>query len=104
MCDCKSYNRPDWGGDRPEVVLPKPEWSTRERGICVDACIAKAIKMLWANGIITAGCCCGHNRERPSVVLDSAADAQRAIELLNKNDGRPWLVLQWRLCELVETR
>jgi len=56
--------------------------------------------MLWANGIITGGCCCGHNRMPPSVVLDNAADGQRAIELLRANDGRKWDVMQWQLVTL----
>lgn len=99
-CRCQSYNRPDWGGDKPEVILPKPEWSSRENGVCVDACIADTILMLWANGIVTGGCCCGHNRMPPSVVLDSAADGQRAIELLRAHDGRKWNVMQWQLVTL----
>jgi len=102
MCDCVSYNRPDWcpANGTPEVILPKPAWSSRERGICVDACIAEAIKMLWANGIVTDGCCCGHNRMRPSVVIDSSADGRRALDLLLRNDGRDWVVNQWRLMRL----
>lgn len=102
-CRCKSYNRPDWGGDKPEVILPRPEWSTRERGICVDACIAEAIQMLWANGIITGGCCCGHNLRNPSVVLDNAMteeECQRTMQLLREKDGREWDVMQWRLVTL----
>ena len=101
-CRCRSYNRPDWGGDQPEVVLPKPEWSERERGICVDACIADSIMMLWAHGIVTGGCCCGHNREGPSVILDNNADAQQAITLLRGNDGRNWKVMQWQLVTVTE--
>jgi hypothetical protein len=96
-CRCQSYNRPDWGGDQPEVILPKPDWSSRERGICVDACIADAIKMLWFYGVITDGCCCGHNREAPSVIIDSVADAALAHRLLTENDGRKWTVMQWKL-------
>jgi len=99
-CRCISYNRPDLNplADRPEVILPRPSWSSRERGICVDACIADAIRMLWAHGIITAGCCCGHNRMNPSVIVDERDHALLAIKLLKEQDGRDWHVQQWRLC------
>jgi hypothetical protein len=99
MCNCISYNRPDLCSPdgKPEVILPKPAWSSKEQGICVDACIADAIKMLWANDVVTGGCCCGHNKWNPSVIVDSAADAHKALNLLVAFDGRPWDVLQWRL-------
>lgn len=100
MCDCISYNRPDLCAPdgRPEVILPKPSWSSKENGICVDACIADAIKMLWANDVVTDGCCCGHNGwTPPSVVVDSAVDARKTLDLLTKYDGRAWEVFQWRL-------
>ena len=29
--------------------------------VCIDPCIVEVIKCLWANGIETLGCCCGHN-------------------------------------------
>lgn len=31
--------------------------------VCIDGCIANAIKELWNKGIETTGCCCGHNIE-----------------------------------------
>lgn len=30
--------------------------------ICVDRCIADAVQALWALGVVTTGCCCGHNK------------------------------------------
>jgi hypothetical protein len=79
-------------------VLPAPAWHNRPT-ICVDACISKAIEMLWANGVVTCGCCCGHNRDAPSVVIESYEDVEKTKRLLNSNDGRPWKVFQWRLVE-----
>jgi len=32
---------------------------------CVDACLADEIKDLWSRGIVTTGCCCGHNLTLP---------------------------------------
>lgn len=29
---------------------------------CVDRCIADAVQSLWALGVVTTGCCCGHNQ------------------------------------------
>lgn len=100
MCDCISYNRPDLcpRDGRPEVVLPTPPHiDDRPNGICVDACIADAIQMLWSHGISTGGCCCGHNRANPSVVIREREDAARVKKLLAENDGRQWDVLQWQL-------
>src|SRR3990167_7493876 len=105
MCNCISYNRPDLCAidGKVSVMLKPPAWSSRD-SICIDACIADAIKMLWANDIVTAGSCCGHNGafgyDGPNVVLDSAADAYKALDLLTAFDSRPWEVLQWRLYKI----
>lgn len=71
----------------------------------MDACIADAIKMLWDNDVVTAGCCCGHNgafgNPNPNVIIETGHDtAQKAADLLAAFDSRHWEVLQWRLCEL----
>lgn len=31
-----------------------------ERCLAIDACLAPALTALWAAGIVTVGCCCGH--------------------------------------------
>lgn len=101
-CRCISYNRPDLcpPNGRPEVVLPRPSWSAREQGIAVDVCIADAIKMLWRHGVITSGCCCGHNLIKPSVVVDIKEHAMFAAKLLQEHDGRDWDVMIWSLCTI----
>lgn len=30
--------------------------------VVVDSCLADEIEQLWANGIVTTGCCCGHGK------------------------------------------
>ncbi len=97
-CNCLSYNQPEWGGNIPEVILLAPAWSSKS-SICIDACVADAITMLWQNGIVTLGSCCGHNRNGPSVIVDKDQDAQKVLELLKKFDGRNWRVLCWKLMD-----
>jgi hypothetical protein len=100
MCDCVSYNRPHLSGHngRKEVVLPAPPQITdRPNGICIDACIVDAIQMLWNAGVETLGCCCGHNRGNPSLVIPEHEDAARIKRLLAEHDSREWDVMQWRL-------
>ncbi len=36
-------------------------------GICIDICIMERVQVLWAKGIRTTGCCCGHKVLRPWV-------------------------------------
>lgn len=90
-CSCISYNRPDLcpADGIPEVVLPEPTWSTRGRGICVDACIADAIRDLWSHEIVTYGCCCGHGAEGPSVIVDDC-NVGYVLTILTLHDGREW--------------
>jgi hypothetical protein len=104
MCNCASNAERLMGGTVPPISLPAPHWSHKQV-ITVDACIADAIAMLWKHGIVTAGCCCGHNRDAPSVILEnyvSEADCQRAANLLRDHDGREWRVLQWRLVNIAK--
>ena len=97
MCNCISYNRPDLcDAGVPEMVLEAPAYLNRPNGICVDACIADVIKMLWEHEVVTLGCCCGHNRFRPMVVIGEHEDGERVKALL-RLDGRDWDVQQWRL-------
>lgn len=48
--------------------------------IWVDACLAKEITELWAKGIRTTGCCCGHGKERGTIGVHNC-DAHKMIEL-----------------------
>lgn len=60
MCDCVDVKM---GSYNNQIILPQPSWSSKENGICVDKCIAKEVYSLWRAGIITTGCCCGHNKK-----------------------------------------
>ena len=102
MCDCQSYNRPDLGGTVPERVLPYAKYfpnSARDT-VCVDDCIADMMEKLWAAGVVTGACCCGHNGQstiangRPNVMIVDPRQAQIAHDILAA-DPRDWWVAFW---------
>jgi hypothetical protein len=97
MCDCKSYNRPDWGGTNEEVLIYNPFDS---RMIPVDPCIAETIRALWDAGVVTCACCCGHNQGPPSVVLEDTGQGALAREVISRVDARPWKIMVWKLVEI----
>ena len=67
MCDCVNV---EIGSYDNQVVLPVPEHMRPLRNcigdiresICVDRCVAEEVQSLWSLGIVTTGCCCGHNK------------------------------------------
>jgi len=58
MCYCKDI---EMGSYNNQVKLLAPGWSSR-KFIYIDTCLANEIMNLWASGIQTTGCCCGHNK------------------------------------------
>lgn len=67
MCNCKnvligSYDNQVQINDLPYHMT---SYLSRRNGskdsICLDVCIAEEVQDLWALGITTTGCCCGHN-------------------------------------------
>jgi hypothetical protein len=102
MCDCMSYNKPEWGGTMPEAVLPFGLYFPQagRETVCVDSCIANAIELLWASGIQTEAACCGHNGRSPianglpNVMLTNPEDAKAARDVL-ATDGRMWWIILW---------
>jgi hypothetical protein len=108
MCNCKSYN---WDGKLlnsstdEEVVVKLPEFMVEvidKDTVCIDSCIVDTIMALWENEIITLGCCCGHNEERPSVVVQAREPhAHRVKTVLERiGDNRNWKILTWELVEI----
>lgn len=65
-CTCKSVRVGSYD-NQVTVNAPKnielrrntPERELR-KSVSLDACIAEEVMDLWALGIITTGCCCGH--------------------------------------------
>lgn len=73
------------------------------RTLDIDDEIVDAIKYLWEHEIITLGCCSGHGKESPSVIIDSSYNdiCFFVKHLLTEIDpNRKWKVLQWKLIEI----
>lgn len=104
-CNCASYNnpervRPTVSGPVPEVVLTPPfDLGDGRTTVCVDACIATVVVYLWGCEIVTLGSCCGHGRDRPSLVLGQHEDMAVARACISGVDDRAWDLSQWRLVE-----
>lgn len=52
-----------------QISLKAPDWS-RHNIIGIDACIAIEVWNLWKIGIVTTGCCCGHNIAPPYIGVE----------------------------------
>lgn len=107
MCNCRSYN---WDGKLlnsatdKEIVVELPKFMREAIGkdtTCIDACIVDTMKAFWDKNIVTLGCCCGHNRERPSVIFQTRVPyTVRARRVLKEiGDDRDWKILTWELTE-----
>lgn len=44
-----------------------------DRWVTIDVCIATEIAELWHKGIKTLNSCCGHQKVRPSVIVDKSS-------------------------------
>ena len=86
--------------DLPDGIAPERE----RRTVCIDECIVPQIKALWAAGIQTLGCCCGHDKRDPDVILPSDQNPDqtyRAHKILSEIDGkRRWEICEWRLVQI----
>lgn len=59
-CDKKWYEKNGFGTYHDTTAL-KPHWESAHETITIDNCLLNEIKDLWSKGIVTGGCCCGHN-------------------------------------------
>ena len=88
--------------DLPEDIHPEKE----NRTVSLDECIAEIIQNLWLDGCQTLGCCCGHGKENPSIVISEGYDeagVHRIAEFLRQNDCRSWAIEQWKLVTVAMT-
>lgn len=94
MCNCRMNSDPN-GGD-PEALLDQAKYfpDTGRPTVAVDRCIAPQIEALWAAGVRTRACCCGHNNQvpmAPMVALDDPTDAGLAFAVLAEDDRNWWI-------------
>ena len=105
MCNCHSYNGDDIDSGKDQEVLLRPpkDFHLDRDSVCVDACIADVIQHLWDNNIQTLNSCCGHNKERPSIILESYVtddDVKNIREIIRQIDQRDFKLMAWKLKEL----
>jgi len=47
----------------PPIALKRNDnTGSIRKSVCIDVCLASEILELWKLGIVTTGCCCGHNK------------------------------------------
>lgn len=98
----------EWNNGGITVDLPDGMCTEKQnRTVCIDECIVEQIKALWAAGFETRGCCCGHGKERPSVVMAEGykdMEIAKISEVLKESDpNRSWHIMQWRLQTVLST-
>lgn len=81
-----------------QIEVPAPEVLRTMRAaaglsgtICLDRCVAAEVQALWAKGITTTGCCCGHNTAPPFIgVVPADIGRMKAMGYaVAHNPGRP---------------
>lgn len=97
MCECSNIEIGSYDNLITVKVPPKHMREYRKRtnflstSICIDKCISKEVQDLWAKGITTTGCCCGHNKV-PGFIGVVFEDIQKMKDLgykVHENKCRP---------------
>lgn len=89
-----------------QVTIPLPDNIDPEkqnRSISCDKCIVDVMQHLWSRGIQTLGCCCGHGKENPGVIIangSTSVDVLAILLTISQVDKRDWDVLQWKLTKV----
>lgn len=104
-CNCRSYNK--GVGEIEECVIYPPEnmsgLDTNGNGICVDACIVHVISFLWSKGVVTLGSCCGHNENKPTIIVSNGKwidSVDEIKKLISEVDNRDFDILSWNLINI----
>ena len=63
MCNCPKGIQ--IGSYDNTALAGHPRWASKY--IYVDKCLVDEIRYLWKCGVITTGCCCGHNIVEPMI-------------------------------------
>lgn len=67
---------------------------TAKKRVCLDKCMAKPIMSLWAAGLKTLNCCCGHNKDIPSIIIPEDADPKAYAKILTRYPST-FLIGKW---------
>lgn len=65
--------------------LANPNWVKNWNGIPVDYCIGKEVEWLINQGVVTKGCCCGHEQYEPTCLI-----LKESIELVKQLGYEPY--------------
>lgn len=57
--DVCPYTHVEFGTYTNHISVKSPE----DKWICVDACMAVELQQIWAKGVLTLECCCGHGKQ-----------------------------------------
>ena len=91
----------EWNNGGIPVPLPDDICTWKEhRSVCIDECIVDQVKAVWTAGFETGGCCCGHGKSDPELIVANGyndEEVQAIADVLKTNDSRPWTIRQWRL-------
>lgn len=97
-----------WNTSEVVALPPNVDTSKEVRSVSLDRCLVPAIKAIWAAGFETLGCCCGHDKEPPNVVVPEGhtrEDIEVIAEVLRRVDPeRDWQIMQWRLTLVLTSR
>ena len=84
MCNCKIKKLSQEIGNQQMTLVKLPDFMRRyfankgieKHHIWIDSCLADEIKYLWSKGIVTTGCCCGHNYLPPYIGIDDRSSSE----------------------------
>ena len=77
----------EWNKKDKAVVLT-PEGM---REVNVDACLKPMVEGLGKAGVVTVGCCCGHGRDCPTILLEDG----RVVYILKDKPWEVWKLIVW---------
>ena len=75
-CTCKNIIPQSKEAFNQQIVIKVPDYldirmnapgAEKKEYVAIDPCIAAEIIELWRKGVVTTGCCCGHNIMEPYI-------------------------------------
>lgn len=65
----------------PPNFIPYNLGDGYKEDVCIDKCLEEEIKSLWAKGIVTTGCCCGHGMNLGFIQVRTKEDVEKMRSL-----------------------